>query len=61
MRPERKLRIYVGFESPLIIKYLEPLTGDVFMARFVDCHFDETIFPTLGGEMKEVEKQNEIL
>ena len=50
MGPQRKLRIYVGFDSPLIIRYLEPLTGDNFKARFDDCHFNETIFPPLGGE-----------
>jgi hypothetical protein len=49
MGPQRRLGIYIGFHSPSIIKYLEPLTGDVFTARFVDCQFDETIFPILGG------------
>lgn len=29
MRPQRRLRIYIGFNYPPIIKYLEPLTGDV--------------------------------
>ena len=36
------------------------MAGDVFTARFVDCHFDETIFPTLGGEngkMKMLKKE----
>ena len=32
MGPQRRLGIYVGFESPSIIKYLEPLTGDPFTA-----------------------------
>ena len=41
MGPQRRLGIYVGFESPSIIKYIEPLTGDIFTARFVDCQFDE--------------------
>ena len=50
--PQRRLGIYVGFESPSIIRYLEPLTGDVFTARFADCHFDETTFPTLGEELR---------
>ena len=50
MGPQRRLGIYVGFESPSIIKYLEPLTGDIFTARFADCQFDESIFPELGGE-----------
>ena len=60
MGPQRRLGIYIGYESPSIIKYLEPLTGDVFTARFVDCHFDESIFPTLGGEngkMKMLKKE----
>lgn len=50
MGPQRRLGIYVGFESPSIIKYLEPTTGDLFTARFADCHFNETVFPALGGE-----------
>ena len=32
MGPHRKLGIYVGYQSPSIIKYLEPLIGDVFTA-----------------------------
>ena len=56
MGPQRRLGIYVGYESPSIIKYLEPLTGDLFTARFVDCHFDESIFQTLGRENKQLEK-----
>ena len=50
MGPQRRLGIYVGFNSASIIKYLEPVTGDLFTARFADCHFDEAMFPTLGGE-----------
>ncbi|XP_062093870.1 uncharacterized protein LOC133799896 [Humulus lupulus] len=58
MGPQRRLGIYVGYESPSIIKYLEPTTGDIFTARFADCHFDETSFPALGGgEKKQLEKQ----
>jgi hypothetical protein len=45
-----RLGIYVGFDSPSIIRYLEPLTGNVFKARFEDCHFNETVSPPLGGE-----------
>ena len=41
---------YVGFHSTTIIQYLEPLTGNLFTARFVNCHFDESIFPPLGGD-----------
>jgi hypothetical protein len=56
MDPQRRLRIYIGFESLSIIKYLEPLTSDSFMARFVDCHFNETMFPVLEGEIKQLER-----
>jgi len=56
MGPQRRLGIYVGFDTPTIIKYLEPLTGDLFKARFADCHFNELIFPPLGGDKKEVAK-----
>lgn len=57
MGPQRRLGIYVGYESPSIIKYLEPLTGDLFTARFADCHFDEMTFPALKGENKQLEKE----
>ena len=50
MGPQCRLRIYVGFDSPSIIRYLEPLTGDVCRARFTYCHLNETVFPSLGGE-----------
>ncbi|KAM1890817.1 hypothetical protein ACFX14_034164 [Malus domestica] len=50
MGPQRRLGIYVGFDSPSIIRYLELLTGDIFTARFADCHFDKTVFPSLGGQ-----------
>ena len=32
------------------LRYLEPLTGDVFTAQFADCHFNESVFPSLGRE-----------
>ncbi|KAJ9561775.1 hypothetical protein OSB04_006935 [Centaurea solstitialis] len=41
MGPQKRLSIYVGYESPTIIRYLEPLTGDLLIARFTNCHFDE--------------------
>ncbi|KAI3740406.1 hypothetical protein L2E82_30835 [Cichorium intybus] len=56
MGPQRRLGIYVGYETSSIIRYLEPLTGDVFTARLADCQFNETIFPSLGGEKKIQEK-----
>ena len=48
--PQCRLGIYVGFQSSSIINYIEPLTGEVFTTRFVDCHFNEDVFPPLGGE-----------
>ena len=48
--------IYVGFETPSIIRYLELLIGDVFTTRFADCQFNEVVFPTLGGEKKQGER-----
>ena len=49
MAPQRRLGIYVEYDSPSIIRYLEPSTGDVFTTLFVDCHFNENLFPLLGG------------
>jgi hypothetical protein len=57
MGSHRKLGIYVGYSSPSIIKYLEPLTGDLFTARFADCIFNEDHFPALGGELYQKECQ----
>lgn len=57
MDPQRRMGIYVGYKSPSIVKYLEPSTGDLFTARFNDFHFDESIFPTLGGEIKKLENK----
>ena len=50
MVPHKKLEIYVGYETPSIIKYLEPMTGDLHTARYVDYVFDEDHFPALGGD-----------
>ena len=60
MGPHRKIGIYVGFQSPSIIKYLEPLTGDLFTARFADCIFNEEHFPALGGDFQYQKKCREI-
>jgi hypothetical protein len=50
MGPHRKLGIYIGYETPSIIKYLEPMTGDLHMAWYADCVFDDDHFPALGGD-----------
>ena len=60
MGPHKKLGIYVGYQSPSIIKYLEPLTGDLLTARYTDCIFNEDHFPTLGGDYKYQNECQEI-
>ena len=56
MGPQRRLGIYVGFDSPSIIRYLEPLIDNVFTARFADCHFNESVFPLLKEDKSIPEK-----
>ncbi|KAL6582304.1 hypothetical protein OROMI_006318 [Orobanche minor] len=58
--PQRRKDIYVGFDSLYIIRYLEPLTGDIFTAPFADCHFDEIVVPPLGGELKPPEEWSKL-
>jgi hypothetical protein len=48
--PRRQLGIYVGFQSPSIIRYLSPQTGDLFTAHMSMCEFDEQTFPKLGED-----------
>ena len=60
MGPHRKLRIYVGYQSSSISKYLEPLTGDFFTARYADCIFNEDHFLVLGGDSKYQNECQEI-
>ena len=36
------------------------MTGDIFTARFLDCRFDETFFPTLGGDTRKGKVEKEI-
>ncbi|KAM2133213.1 hypothetical protein ACFX1R_003338 [Malus domestica] len=50
MGHQRKMGIYVGYDSPSIVRYLKPLTEDLFTTRFADCHFDETIFSSFEGD-----------
>ena len=60
MGPQKRLGIYVSYESTSIIKYLEPLTEDLFTAHFADCHFNESEFPALTRGTKELEIQSKI-
>jgi hypothetical protein len=61
MGPQCRLGIYIGFDSPSIIRYLEPLIGDVFKSHFEDCHVNETVFPQLGGENSMPKARREII
>ena len=54
MDPQRRLRISVGYESRSIVKYLKPRTVDLFTARFANYHFDESVYPILGGEQNQL-------
>ncbi|GJR36884.1 retrovirus-related pol polyprotein from transposon TNT 1-94 [Tanacetum coccineum] len=56
MGPQRRLLIYVRYESSSIIRYIEPLTCDLFTTRFANCHFDKAVFSELGGVKKNQEK-----
>jgi hypothetical protein len=60
MGPHRKMGIYVGYHSPSIIKYLELITGDLFMTRYADCIFNEDHFPALGREFQNNSECQEI-
>jgi hypothetical protein len=52
MHPQRRMGVYVGFQSPSILKCLVPLTGDLFRVQFADCIFNEDHFPTLEADNK---------
>lgn len=39
------IRIYVGFDSPSIIRYVIPSVGTFQRARFQNCQFVETQYP----------------
>jgi hypothetical protein len=52
MGPHRKMSIYLRYHSPFIIKYMEPMTGDLFTVRYVDGIFNEDYFLALGGEFQ---------
>ena len=58
MSPQHRLEICIGYNSPSIMRYLEPLTCDVFTARLVDCHFNGTHFQSLRGENSWLEDRH---
>ncbi|KAM1132375.1 hypothetical protein EV1_046421 [Malus domestica] len=48
--PQQMMGICIGYDSPSIIHYLEPLTDNLFTARFANCHFYEIVFQSLRGD-----------
>lgn len=56
MGPQRRMGIYVGYESPSTIKDLKLMTGDLFTTRFVHFYFDESMYSVLGRENKQLKK-----
>jgi hypothetical protein len=52
--------IYVGYQSLSILKCLEPLTDDLYEARFANCIFNEDHFSALGGDNKFITDGQEI-
>jgi hypothetical protein len=61
MGPHRRMEIYMRFQSPSILKYLEPLTDDLFTAQFADCIFNEDHFSALGEDNKFITDGQEIV
>jgi hypothetical protein len=55
MGSHRKISIYLGYQSPSIIKYLDLMTGDLFTARYADCIFNDDHFLTLGENFRIIQ------
>jgi hypothetical protein len=60
MGPHRRMGIYVGFQTSSILKYMEPLTNDLFTTQFADCIFNEDHFLALGGDNKCITEYQKI-
>ena len=41
----REEGVYMGFDSPSILRYFVPSTGALLKARFQNCIFEENVFP----------------
>jgi len=50
----------VGYQSSSIIKYLQPLTRELFTTRYANCIFNEDHFPALGEDSKYQNECQEI-
>jgi hypothetical protein len=60
MGPQHRIRIYVSFDSPFIIRFLEPWTNYVFKASFEDYHFLWEYFPIIRERKVSAEAWQEI-
>lgn len=61
MGPQRREGIFIGFDSPSIVRYLDPSTANLFKARYLDCQFREDIFPTLNdANTKYIDQPHDI-
>jgi hypothetical protein len=49
--PHRSEAIYLGYDSPNIVQYMDPSTGAILKARFANCKFVEDKFPTPPVDM----------
>ena len=47
----KRLSIYIGKASPTIVRHL------ILDRRSLYCHFDETVFPSLGGDKNKYVQQ----
>ena len=50
MTPHRIRGIYLGYDSPSIIRYKLPHSDDIYKVRFQNCKFIENKFP--GSQTK---------
>lgn len=57
MCSQRRMEIYVRYESPSINKNFESMTEDLFTVEFADYHFDESVFSILGVKINSREKR----
>lgn len=48
-----KIGIHIVFDSSSIVRYLEPKIGYLFIAKFMDYHFNETVFHILGSDSRK--------
>ncbi|GKD76044.1 disease resistance CC-NBS-LRR class family protein [Tanacetum coccineum] len=58
MGPQRRLGIYVGYETISIIRYLEPLMGDVFTSHLLIAILIRQFSPRLGKKRKTMRKMS---